>query len=106
VPKPVPETVDIPTFSSPVRETQEVQKWSNFLIVPLKRVFQQIGFRLNGSIHKDGEIGMDAPLVLKSYVIADLPDAADWEGGIVYVSDGAAGENFRGSIGTGWVNLG
>lgn len=41
-----------------------------------------------------------------SYLTADIPGAADHEGEIIYVPDGAAGAKFQGSNGTAWVNLG
>lgn len=43
-------------------------------------------------------------------IYTDTPDtkpvAADFEGTIIYVSDGGAGAKFRGSDGSAWVNLG
>tara|TARA_R110000772_G_scaffold131301_6_gene239591 strand:- start:46 stop:270 length:225 start_codon:yes stop_codon:yes gene_type:complete len=72
----------------------------------LKSVFYSLGQRLNGSIHKDGEVDMEAPFGLKPYTVATLPDAADFEGKILYVSDGASGAKFRGSDGATWVSLG
>ena len=43
---------------------------------------------------------------LPSYTLATLPDATKLAGGIIYVSDGTSGSNFKGSNGTAWVNLG
>jgi hypothetical protein len=72
----------------------------------LKSVFYSLGQRLNGSIHKDGQVDMEAPFGLKPYTVATLPDATEYEGKIIYVSDGGAGAVFQGSDGTVWVNLG
>ena len=44
--------------------------------------------------------------MLPTYTVATLPVAEDNKGGIIYVSDGGAGAQFRGSNGTAWVNLG
>lgn len=76
--------------------------WGAVLI----EAIQQHGQRLNDSIHKDGGIAMVNPLVLGPFLNASLPTAANWTGGIIYVSDGAAGTKFRGSDGVAWVNLG
>lgn len=46
------------------------------------------------------------PFELPEFTVATLPDATKWDGSIIYVSDGAAGQKFRGSDGTTWVNLG
>lgn len=62
--------------------------------------------RVNATLPKDGTEAMTGPLELKSYLTAGLPPAADHEGAIVYVSDGAAGSKFRGSDGASWVSLG
>lgn len=83
-----------------------VRYWASVLVRELLRINQSIAYRLNRSISQDGEVAMDAPLGLKSYEAADLPDAADWEGHVVYVSDAAPGSKFKGSDGTAWVDLG
>lgn len=46
------------------------------------------------------------PIQVARYTEATLPSAADWEAGVIYVTDGAAGTRFRGSDGTSWVTLG
>ena len=44
-----------------------------------------------------------AVVVLPTYTVAGLPDAADWTGGVVYVSNGAAGSPILAfSDGTNW----
>lgn len=102
MPRPVPERPQLPLSPLP----REVQGWAGLFVTALLGVFQEIGQRLNGSIHKDGGIPMDAPFGLKPYTTTTLPDPAEWEGHIIYVSDGAAGAKFRGSDGTAWVNMG
>lgn len=47
-----------------------------------------------------------APVKPREYLAANIPAAADHEGEIIYVPDGGAGAQYRGSNGTAWVNLG
>lgn len=102
--RPVPERPSLPqahptTFAGVVAYTQT-------LVKQLVRLFQDVGFRVNRTLPKDGSEAMEGPLPLSTYTIATLPPAAQHEGAIVYVSDGLAGEKFRGSDGATWVNLG
>lgn len=76
------------------------------LVVVLLRMFSVTGYRLNRVLPKDGTEAMAAPLPLMEYIAAELPAAGDWEGAVVYVSDGAVGAKFRASNGAAWVNLG
>lgn len=46
---------------------------------------------------------MDGPFRLKSYTVATLPDAADFRGGIVYVSNEISGPTIAYSDGTNWL---
>lgn len=69
-------------------------------------MFFQHGERINNSINKDGSLAMAAPFGLAHYDTADRPDAADWEGHVIYVPDAAGGSKFQGSDGTTWVSLG
>lgn len=62
--------------------------------------------RLNGVLPKDGTEAMTGPLELDTYTVATLPTASSYPGSIIYVSDGSAGQKFRGSDGSSWVNLG
>lgn len=104
MPNPVIVTVSI---AAPVfQDFGEVQQWASALGRVIIEAIQQHGHRLNASIHQDGGIPMTNPLILAPFTVATLPAAADWEGGIIYVSDGAAGAKFRGSDNTTWVNLG
>jgi len=47
-----------------------------------------------------------SPVTPPTYTVATRPDVTLNEGGIIYVSDGAAGAKFQGSDGAAWVNLG
>jgi hypothetical protein len=49
-----------------------------------------------------GELTVEQPLVLKSFIIADLPPAADWLHGIVTVPD-ATPPCIAFSDGTDWL---
>ncbi len=80
--------------------------WASVLAAQVQRYLQEHAWRLNRSYQKDGTEAMVAPAPLQSVVVADLPTASEWEGAIIYVSDGSAGTRFRGSDGTSWVSLG
>lgn len=84
----------------------ELNRWAAFFGRQIVEALQEHGTRLNLAITDDGETPMKAALILATFTVATLPTAADFEGGIIYVSDGAAGEKFRGSDGAAWVNLG
>lgn len=108
MPQAVNEQVEIP---APVKEPPNgpqvlSMRWAVQLAMSLRPVFFNIGQRLNGSIHKDGEIGMEAPFKLKEYTVATRPDPADFPWTVIAVTDGGAGAEFQGSNGTSWVNLG
>ena len=59
-----------------------------------------IAMRANVGLPIDGTKSMNAPLSLKSYTAADLPDATLWEGAWVWVSDAGLPAY---SDGTNWV---
>jgi hypothetical protein len=80
--------------------------WSSDLLKQLLQIFAEYGFRLNLVLPKDGSEIMTGPIQLKEYTTATKPTASDWEGAVIYVSDGGAGAVFQGSNGTSWVNLG
>lgn len=69
-------------------------------------LFNEYGYRINRVLPTDGTEPMIGPLELMTYTVATLPTAADYEGSVIYVSDGGAGTKFRGSDGTSWVSLG
>lgn len=102
--RPVNERPQWPTGIRPTPAS--ITAWGEALIRQLVSVFQEFGYRLNHALPKDGTETMDGPLPLKSYTAAELPSAAEHTGAVVYVSDGASGTKFRGSDGSGWVNLG
>lgn len=58
--------------------------------------------RANASFPKDGTEGMTAPLLLMSYTVATVPDAALWVGALIYVSDETGGAVPAFSDGTDW----
>jgi hypothetical protein len=64
-----------------------------------------LAVRANASLPNDGSEGMQAPLLLKSYTVATLPTASDWESGLIYVSDEAGGATVAVSNGTNWVRV-
>ncbi len=45
---------------------------------------------------------MDAPFRLKTYAVADRPDAAEWIGGLIYLSNEAGGAVIAFSDGVNW----
>ena len=46
------------------------------------------------------------PPILPFYATADIPDAAQHKGAIIFVTDAASGADFQGSDGKVWLNLG
>jgi len=91
---------------SPPGPGDNFERWASAHISQLLEVFQQYGYRLNRVVDENGLTPMQAPIVLAAFAVANLPPAADWEGAIIYVTDGGAGEKFRGSDNTSWVMLG
>lgn len=63
---------------------------------------RQIAMRANAGLPIDGGLPMLGPLVLASYTVATVPDAAEWEGGVIYVSDETGGAVLAFSEGTDW----
>ena len=93
----VRESVTLPATNEPV-----LVSWRGYL-TPVLGAF---GWRINRSLPKDGSEAMTSPLKLATYTVATRPAAASWAGGVIYVSDGAAGAKVQASDGTNWVNLG
>lgn len=58
--------------------------------------------RLNGLLAGDGTEKATAPVILKSYTVATLPDAAKYVQGIIFVSNGTANKRLAVSDGTNW----
>lgn len=50
----------------------------------------------------DGNQPMAGPLILASYLVAEVPAAADWTGGEIYVSNESGGATLAFSDGTDW----
>ena len=61
---------------------------------------RQIAQRANAALPFDGTAPMTAPLSLKSYTVAGLPDATLWTGAVVFVSDETGGAVVAFSDGT------
>lgn len=49
-----------------------------------------------------GALTVEQPLIVPAYALADLPPAADWTYGIVFVTD-ATPPNLAVSDGTNWI---
>lgn len=64
---------------------------------------RMIAQRANAGLPLDGSEGMEQPLRLKSFAVADLPDAALWGGATVYVPDESGGAVTAFSDGTDWL---
>ena len=62
-----------------------------------------LAMRANSAMPKDGTEGMQQPLRLMSYLVADVPTASLWAGSIIYVSDEIGGATVAVSNGTNWV---
>lgn len=76
------------------------------LVQALRQYLELLIQRVNGTLPKDGSEAMTGPMRPGAYTVATRPAAADWPGGIIYVSDAAAGAKYQGSDGAAWVNLG
>lgn len=58
--------------------------------------------RINGLLARDGTEAMTGPIVLASYVKTQLPTAAAYTAGLIYVSNEAGGAVPAFSDGTNW----
>lgn len=72
------------------------------LNMALYQTLIKIAFRLNAALQKDGSEPMTGPIVLAPYVVSALPTAADYEGGMIYVTDETGGPVPAFSDGTNW----
>jgi hypothetical protein len=81
-------------------------RWATSLMQVATRYFQAVSFRLNRTLPKDGSEPMTSPLPLATYTTGTLPAAADYPWTLIAVTDGSAGQKFRASDGSSWVNLG
>lgn len=61
--------------------------------------------QVSETIGTNGENAMEAPLLLAPYLVADVPNAAGYEGGLIYVSDEAGGAVIAFSDGTNWLRV-
>lgn len=56
-------------------------------------------------VRADGVLPAAGPVVLASYLVADVPDATAYTSGLIYVSDEAGGPTVAVSDGTDWLRL-
>lgn len=68
----------------------------------LREWIRKTAQRANAAFNFDGSNSMTRPLLLASYAITDLPDAALWTRGVVYVTDDVGGAVPAFSDGTDW----
>lgn len=61
-----------------------------------------LAMRVNAAFPKDGSEGMTAPVILASYTVSTLPNAAVYSQGLIYVSDETGGAVPAFSDGTNW----
>lgn len=61
-----------------------------------------IAERANASLPKDGTEAATAPVLLRSYTVATVPDADIYPNGLIYVSDETGGAVPAFSDGTSW----
>lgn len=61
-----------------------------------------IAARANAGLPVDGSKPMEYPLRLKSYTVAGLPTASDWDESLVYVSNESGGATLAFSDGASW----
>lgn len=61
-----------------------------------------IAERANIGLPTDGSKAMEYPIPLKSYTVAGVPPAANWEASLVYVSNETGGKTLAFSDGTNW----
>lgn len=87
-------------------EPRGVASWASSLTKTLASVLSRFAVAINAALDINGKQGMAQPLRLATFTTTTLPTASSWTGAIIYVSDGAAGQKFRGSDGSAWVNLG
>lgn len=67
---------------------------AHFDIVMVRAVFDELlahAQRLNGTVTTDGMDKMQMPLVLRSFEVASLPPADQWESGVVVVTNPLGG---------------
>ena len=103
----VDKVADVPILPRPPAARDAiVLTWASDFTRVVHDTLAKISFRVNRMLGVDGKERMTAPLRLRSYTVATRPTAADHTGGLIFVSDGAAGSKFQGSDGTSWLSLG
>lgn len=74
----------------------------SIVVSSIYREFAEHARRLNLAVTTDGVEPMERPFLVAAYLKADLPAAATWEGGLVYVSNETGGKTMAFSDGTNW----
>lgn len=81
--------------------------WARQLRASLTRYLGEMAFRLNRTVLRDGSVRFTGVVLLKVFTEATKPAAATAnQGGLIFVSDGSAGNKFQGSTGSTWLGLG
>lgn len=93
----VPETPQLPTGTR-----GDPRGGVDQLMRALYRILTEHAFRLNRMAPRDGSEG---PIVLASYAIAGLPDAASYTGGLVFVINDVGGPVPAYSDGSKWLRV-
>lgn len=93
-----------PSISKPFSIT-DIRGVINYLITLARDVVTELGQHavlINIAIVNDGSQYMTAPFGLREYLVAALPNATLWEGGLIYVSNETGGAVIAFSDGTNW----
>lgn len=102
--EPVPQSPIVPTGIMPGPNAG----FLTALLRMLADVHSLFAFRINRVLPMDGSERMTGPFPLMEYVDgppSTVPTASDYEGTLIYVSDGAAGQKLRFSDGSSWLNV-
>ena len=96
-----------PTLTTPVllQDINSIRLWAATLTQNAHKELKDHAIRLNLALERDGLDRMEAPLPLQLVLTAALPAAADWQGGIVFVTDDADGPQPFFSDGTTWYRF-
>ena len=96
-----------PTLTTPVllQDLNSIRLWASTITQNAHKELKDHATRLNLALERDGIDRMEAPLPLQLVLTAALPAAADWEGGIVFVTDDVDGPQPFFSDGTTWYRF-
>ncbi len=85
----------LPSSATPPRPLQSNDPWANAITAYLTGLLSQI---LSHITHQQ-------PWEHAFYQVADLPDATEWEGATIYVTDETGGATLAYSNGTDWLRV-